>query len=146
MSIATIKNNIKSNLDALVTSGVLGSAIITDIKRDPLSADFPSFPCASLMPPALQSEVLDNRSVLRNYTFDIMVIFQAEDLSSTTQLEEKIESIINYFDNDPTLGGAARGGVLPVSSAPQPYQHNGKDLIMVVIQIQAKEDVTLTFS
>lgn len=146
MAIQTIKNNIKTNLDELVTSGVLGSAIITDIKRDPLAADFPIFPCAILMPPALESAVLDNRSVLRTYIFDIMIIVNAENLASTTELEEMIEDVVDKFDNDPTLGGAARGGVLPVTSSPQPFQHNGKDLIMVVIQIQAKADITLTFS
>lgn len=146
MSISTIKQNIKVNLDALVTANVLGGATITDIKKDPLNADVSSYPHAFLMPPAVESEVLDNRTNLRSYTFDIMVLFKAVNLSSTTALETAIESILSKFDNDPTLGGSAMGGVLPVSSAPEPFQHNGQDLIMVVIQIQAKETVTLTFS
>jgi hypothetical protein len=37
------------------------------------------------------------------------------------------------------------GGILPVSSAPQPFQHGGKDLIMANVQIQAKQFVSLTF-
>lgn len=144
--IQDIKNNIKTHLDNLVTDGVLSVAIMTDIKKDPLAADFPSFPCAVLMPPSLDSQILDNRSLLRTYSFDIMVMVNAENLQSTTELEEMIEDIVDEFDNDPTLGGTARGGVLPVSSSPQPFQHNGKDLIMVIIQIQAKSDVSLSFS
>jgi len=75
----------------------------------------------------------------------VLLIFQAEDLSSTTELEEKVESVLGTFDNDPTLGGTATAGVLPITSAPAPVQHNGKDLVLVEVQIQAKEYVTLSF-
>lgn len=146
MSIQLIKNAVKTNLDALVTAETLAGAEITDIKRSPLAAETPAFPYAYLMPPAVSSEVLDNRKNLRTYTFEIMVLFKAVNLASTTELEEKIEAILTKFDNDPTLGGTALGGVLPVSSAPEPLQHNGKDLIMVIIQIQAKEPVLLNFA
>ena len=129
-----------------MTSTVLGGATITDIKKDPLSVDISTYPHAFLMPPAVESDVLDNRTNLRTYTFDIMVLFKAVNLSSTTVLETAIESMLSKFDNDPTLGGTALGGVLPVSSAPEPFQHNGQDLIMVIIQVQAKETVSLTFS
>ncbi|CAB4151557.1 hypothetical protein UFOVP594_21 [uncultured Caudovirales phage] len=146
MSIKTIKDNIKLNLDALVTSSVIAGCTITDIKKNPLGADIPDYPYAYLMPPSVNSDVSDNRSNLRTYTFDVVIFVNAENLTSTTELEEMIEDVLNKFDNDPTLGGAALGGVLPVSSAPQPLQHNNKDLIMVVVTILAKEIVTLTFS
>jgi hypothetical protein len=146
MSIATIKEAIKTNLDALVTDSVLAGATISDIKRNPLDENIAPFPHAIIMPPSMESGVLDNRTVLRTYTFDVMVLFQAEDLESTTQLEETIEDIVSKFDNDPTLGGTALGGILPISSAPEPFQHGGKDKIMVIIQIEAKEPVTLTFA
>lgn len=144
--IQDIKNAIKTNLDALVTDTVLAGATITDIRKDPLAADIPTFPHAFLMPPAVESEVLDNRTVLRTYTFGVMIVFNAENLTSTTELEENIESVLSKFDNDPTLGGTALGGVLPVSSAPQPFQHAGRDLIMAVVEIKAKEPVSLSFA
>lgn len=146
MSILSIKTAIKDNLDSLVSDNVLLGATISDIRKDPLAADIPTFPHAYLMPPAVESEVLDNRSLIRTYTFGILILFNAENVASTTELEEKVEAILNKFDNDPDLGGTALGGVLPVSSAPAPLQHNGKDLIAVEVQIQAKEYVTLTFS
>lgn len=145
MSISLIKTAIKDNLDALVSDNVLGGATISDIKKDPLSVDPGPYPHAFLMPPGVESEVLDNRTVTRTYTFGILVLFQAENLESIAELETKIESILSKFDNDPTLGGTALGGVLPVSSSPQPDQHGGKDLIAVEVQVQAKEYVTLTF-
>ena len=98
------------------------------------------------MPPAVESEVIDNRTNGRNYTFDIMVLFKAEDIDTTAELEGIVEALLNKFDNDPTLSGTALGGVLPVSSSPEPFQHGGRDLVMVILQIQAKEIVSLTFS
>jgi hypothetical protein len=146
MSISTIKAQILTNLANLVTDEVLAGAEATDIKQDPLSNNAGVYPYAYIMPPSVESEVLDNRSNLRIYTFDIMVLFNAENITSTDELETDIELILSEFDNDPTLGGTALGGVLPVSSAPEPFQHGGKDLIMVVVQIQAKEHVSLTFA
>lgn len=146
MGIQTIKTNIGTNLASLVTDGTIAGYTATDIKKDPLSADHPNYPHAYLMPPAVDSVVLDNRSVLRTYTFDIVIVINAENIASTTEVEDMIEDILNEFDNDPTMGGSALGGVLPVSSAPAPYQHNGKDLIMVVIQLQCKSDVDLSFA
>jgi hypothetical protein len=145
MSISTIKQAVKTNLDALVTASVLAGCESGDIKKNPLSADVPAYPYAFLMPPSLSSEVLDNRTVLRTYTFEIMILFQAEDITDTAELETAIEDIVSEFDNDPTLGGTALGGVIPVSSAPEPFNHGGRDLIMVILEIQAKEPVSLTF-
>lgn len=146
MSAVTIKNAIKTNLDELVTAEVLGGATITDIKRNPLASDIPSFPHAFLMPPSIESEVLDNRTIIRTYVYDIMIVWNAENITDATTVEENLEDILDKFDNDPTLSGTAMAGVLPVSLAPQPLQHGGKDLIMAVVQIQAKQHVSLTFS
>lgn len=145
MSASSIKEAIKSNLDALVTDAVLAGATITDLKKNQLAADIPSFPHAYLMPPSIESETLDNRSNLRTYTFDIMVVWKAENITGTAEVEEAVEAILTKFDNDPTLGGTAMGGVLPISSAPTPYQHGSKELIMAMVQIQAKQHVSLTF-
>lgn len=145
MSASTIKGAIKVNLDALVTSEVLAGATSSDLKKDPLSADIPSFPWAFLMPPSIESEALDNRTNLRTYVYDIMVLWNAENITDATTVETDIEAILDKFDNDPTLQGTAMGGYLPVSMAPQPFQHGGKDLIMAVVQIQAKQHVSLSF-
>lgn len=146
MSISAIKTRIKLDLDALVTATVLAGATITDIRKSPLSADIPNFPHAFLMPPATDSEVLDNRTIIRTHSFDIMVLFNAKNITTTDQVEIAIEAILTKFDNDPTLGGTALAGVLPTTSAPEPFQHGGKDLIMAVIQIKAKEHIDLTFT
>lgn len=145
MTAILIKQAIKTNLDELVTATILGAATITDIKKDPLAGDITSFPHAFLMPPSIESEPLDNRTNLRTYTYDIMIIWRALNIEDSTTVEDCIENVLDKFDNDPTLSGTAIGGTLPVSMAPQPFQHGGKDLIMAVIQIQAKHHVQLTF-
>lgn len=145
MSILQIKQAIKTNLDALVTDGDLAGATITDIKKSPLAADIPNFPHAYLMPPAVSSSVIDNRSNMRTYTFSVLIVQNAENLATTADIENLVEAVMDKFDNDPTLQGTARGGMLPVSSAPEPFQHNGKDLITFVVVIEAKADVDLTF-
>jgi hypothetical protein len=145
MSAASIKQAIKANLDDLVTAEVLAGATISDLKKNPLAADIPSFPHAFLMPPSIESEVDDNRTNIRTYAYDIMVLWNAENITDATTVETDIEAILNKFDNDPTLSGTALAGVLPISSAPQPVQHGSKDAIMAVVQIQAKEHVSLTF-
>lgn len=146
MSISTIKQAIKTHLDQLVTDGVIAGSASMDIKKSPLSADIPVFPYAYLMPPSVASESLDNRSNLRTYTFSILFIQNAENITTTDEIETMIEDVMDEFDNDPTLGGTARGGILPVSSAPVPLQHNGKDMITFVVALEAKADVDLTFS
>jgi len=145
MSIFTIKAAIKTILDALVTATTLAGATSSDFKQNPLSADV-TYPHAFLMPPAVESAVVDNRSIMRTYNFTILILFQGEDITSVAQVETAVETILNQFDNDPDLGGTALGGMLPVSSSPEPFQHGGRDLIAVELQIQAKDFVTLTFS
>jgi hypothetical protein len=141
-----IKQGVKDKLDELVSDNVLGGATITDIRKDPLAADHPNFPHAYVMPPGIESELSDNRTLLRTYTFEVVVLFNADNIQGTTEIEEKVEAILDAFDNDPTLGGEALAGIPPVSSAPVPYQHgsSGKNLIMVVIEVAARGLVTLT--
>jgi hypothetical protein len=145
MSATTVKNAIKANLDALVTAGTLGAAETSDLKKDPL-AEIPGYPYAALMPPSIESMTNDNRSNLRAYVYEIMIIWKAENITDATTVENDLEAVLKKFDNDPTLDGTALGGVQPVSLSPQPIQHAGRDLIMAVVQIKAKEVVQLTFS
>ncbi len=145
MSASTIKAAIKANLDELVSSDVLAGASSSDFKKDPLAADIPGFPYAFLMPPSIESEASDNRSNIRVYTYDIMVLWNAENIDEPDVVEAGIEAILDVFDNDPTLSGTAMAGMLPVSSAPQPVQHSTRTLIMAIIQVQAKQFVSLTF-
>lgn len=145
MSAVTIKQAIKANLDELVTAGPLAGATISDFKKDPLAGDTPGYPWAYLMPPSIESEVEDNRTIIRTYVYDVMLLWNGLNITDVFTVEQDIEAVLSKFDNDPTLSGTALAGVLPVSLAPQPFQHSGKDLVMAVVQIQAKQYVSLTY-
>ncbi len=144
-TVGNIKARLKTTLDTLVPTYVK-SVTLSDIKKDPLDAEIGQYPAAFIMPPALgASERLDNRTNLRDYTFFILVVMRAEDLQSTADVEDLMERIINVLDNDITLGGTAIGGITPVTSVPEAFQHNGRDLIVFDVIIKARATETLTF-
>lgn len=144
-ALSTLKDAIKTRLDALVTATTLKGATITDLRKNPLDEDIQAFPWAFLMPPATDSDVVDNRTVLRTFTFDIMVVEKAENITSSTQIENLLEAVLNEFDNNPTLGGTADGAVLPATSAPQPIDHLGKNFTVFFVQLKCNRTQSLTY-
>lgn len=151
-TLATVKTNIKTVLDNLETAGTLGNVQVDDLKKNLFNRDFPAFPAAILTTPAIESIAETNRSNLRTYTFDIVVLSKAESVTSSTQIENLIEAILNEFDNDPTLkaGGAtgiADGGVEPSSSQPEAITSGaGVDYIVFGITLRVRATRELTFS
>lgn len=144
-TVGNIKARLKVTLDTLTTTH-LKTVTSSDIKKDPLDAEIGQYPAAFIMPPALgASERLDNRTLLRDYTFFIMVVMRAEDIASTADVEDLMERVVNVLDNDITLGGAAIGGITPVTSQPEAFQHNGRDLIVFDVIIKARATESLTF-
>jgi len=143
--IKTIKDAIKTQLDALVTAGKLAGCEQTDMRVDPLGGEIPLTPYAYIMPPSTESESVDNRTLLRKYRFDIMVVVKGENVNTNTYLEELIENLLNQFDNVPTLNGAADGAVEPVTSTPEPLTHKNGSLVVFFITLIAHKTKTLTF-
>ncbi len=144
-ALKTLKDAVKVRLDALVTAGTLKGASEVDFRKDPLASDVPGYPWAFLMPPATESEQADNRTILRKYTFGIMVVHKLANLATPEALEDLIEAVVNEFDNHPTLGGASDGAIEPVSSAPEPYQQNNKELVFFIVAIKAGKTYTQTY-
>jgi len=141
---STIKNQIKAELDELVTATTLAAATISDIRKNPLDEAAP-YPHAFLMPSAIESEILDNRNITRTYTFTIMVVSKAEDITSTTQIEVLREAILDKFDNNPNLDNLAEGGITPLSSGIEPYQHQNVNLIIFDVILKITTVKLLTF-
>lgn len=144
-AIKIIKDTIKTQFDALVTAGTLMGVSETDMRHDPLMGDIPPTPYAYIMPPSTESVVVDNRTLLRTYQFDIMVVVKGENVNSATFIEELIEAILNKFDNNPTLSGAADGAVEPASSTPQPLQHKNGAMIVFFVSLRVNKTQTLTY-
>lgn len=144
--VTTIKNAIKVKLDLLVTQDVLQEVQEDDFKVSPVySRDFPQYPAAVLTCPSIEADTLTNRDNIRTHVFDIVVIEKGENITSVTQIEDLMENILNAFDNDPTLGGAANGGVEPAVSTPAPISSKDGSFVIFVVTLKAKATKDLTF-
>ncbi|MCP6719741.1 MAG: hypothetical protein KJI72_00225 [Patescibacteria group bacterium] len=140
-----IKNEIKTLLDALKTAGTLGFVISTDFKKDITDYNIGKYPAAILAAPSISSEVITNRDNLRTYKFDILILEKGENVTSANQIETLVETIIDKFDNDPTLNGKADGGVEPSTSEPEATTIGDQTYIAFIVTIRARATKALTF-
>lgn len=143
--VSDLKNAIKTNLDALVTAETLGEAQMDDYKIGIFDRDYGAYPAAILTTPAIEGGAFTNRQNERVHTFQIVVIQKAENVESATEIETLIETILDKFDNDPTLSGKADGGVEPSSSTPEAVVSRGKTYIAFAITLKAHAIKDLTF-
>lgn len=146
-TIQSAKEKIESMLRTLERAETLREVTVLDLKKDPLARDYAAYPVAVLTPPSLdQSEVLDNRSNVRTYLFSIVVMMKPENFENTIDVENLQETIVNLFDNDPTLSGEADAGVEPGFSRPYPLNYAGKDLVYFEIYLRVKIRKDLSFT
>lgn len=148
--LAEVKSKIKDTLETLVRKEILREVQVDDLKTHIWDRNYGAFPVAVLTTPSTENEALTNVQNIRTYTFPIFVIVNAQDVSSSDQVEELIENILNEFDNDPTLkaGGAdgeADGGVEPASSTPEAVVSRGKSYIAFVVTLRCKAVRDLTY-
>ena len=140
--------NIKQGIyDLLVTlkPDYLAEVEMTDIKKDPLDGDIVGFPHAFVYPPSLESaDWIDNKTSRRDYIFAIMVIMKSENITSTSDVEDLMEIIMNTLENQLTLGGSADAGIQPMTSRPEAYKHGDKSYIAFDIIIKARATNSLT--
>jgi hypothetical protein len=138
-----MKTAILADLQKLVDAGVLNSASADDFsKLNPLDRDWPGFPSAVVIPPAVgASSYEDVANNLREYTWYIMVVTTPGNLPSNDPqyLEGLIDSILNVFDLDCTLQGTAVGAVDPaVLEPPGAISSNSVTYVIFTIVLKAK--------
>lgn len=146
----TIKARIQTILEGLVRQDILRDVQVDDLKKGIMNREFSKFPVAILTTPMIESGAATNTQNLRSYLFDILVLSKTDEVTDPAQIEDLIESILNEFDNDPTLkagedNGAADGGVEPSSSAPEAVVSVGGNYIAFSILIRARAMRDLTF-
>ncbi|MDQ3158806.1 MAG: hypothetical protein M3P98_01555 [bacterium] len=144
--ISAIKNKIKDKLDALKVAGTLGLVIMDDLKVGILDRDFSAFPVAVIQPASIEGTYFTNRQNSRKHNVQIVVIQKVENITGSSDIETLAETLIDAFDNDPTLGDTASGGVEPSSTVPEAVTSKGKSMIAFSILIKAKAIKDLTFS
>lgn len=135
----TIKNAIKTELDALVTAGTLGEAQTDDFKISSIfDRDIGAFPAAILMTPTIEAETLTNRDNLRAFAFEIVIINKGENITSATQIEDLRDAIMKRFDDNPTLSGAADAGVEPALSPVETIADRSRSFVVFSVILKAK--------
>lgn len=141
-----VKNAIKTELDLLKTAGTLGEVQMDDFNEHPIfDRDIAAFPLAILTGASIESEAQTNRDNLRTFVYDIIIIAKAEDIDTATDIEELRGKIINQFDNNPTLGGTADGGMEPAVSPAEASSSRGKSYIVFTVTLRVKASEALTF-
>ena len=147
----TIKTNIKAVLETLQRKEIIADVQVDDFKKGIFQRNFSAFPVAILTTPTIESIAATNVQNMRTYTFEILFLVNAEEVTDATQIEDLIENILNEFDNDVTLKGgtdtgAADGGVEPSTSTPEAIQSGGNNYIAFSVILRAKAIRDLTFT
>jgi hypothetical protein len=141
-----IKKEIVLNLNALVLQGVLNSVIELDLGKDPLTIDAPNgYPFALVGMPTVMSDVQDQATNQRTYRFDVLILVSYEYLADQNEgVEFIMDAVLNQFDNNFTLAGAAIATVLPVEVMTMPVSTATKSLVafLATIKAQALFDIT----
>lgn len=146
MALATnIKNEIKKLLEELVRGEVLKEVHVDDLKAGIFDRDYGGYPVAVLTTPSIEGGYFTNRQNERLHTFEIVVIHKAEEIQDATAIEDLAETILDKFDNKPTLNGKADGGVEPSTSTPEAIVSRGKTFVVFSVFVKAKAIKDLTF-
>lgn len=141
-----IKAQILVNLNALVTSGVLGAVIESDIDTNIFKKDFPRYPCAVLGNSDMASNWEYPQSNKRTYNFGVLIVQLQDNLKSAGDMEDLRDAIAIQFDNNVTLNGFAQLGVAAVISPKVPVAQNGKNYITFYVTLKATTLVPLTYT
>jgi hypothetical protein len=146
--ISDIKTAVQGHLNALKTAGKFGTVIVDDFRTNPdtgLGKNIASYPAAILGSPAITSAYETNRDNMRTFDFEILVMCKGENVNGIAVIEDLIQTILDEFDNDPTLGGKANGAVEPSASNPEAVSAPDGTFIIFTISVKARALVTLTF-
>jgi hypothetical protein len=135
-----IKTQIVANLQALVTAGFINSFVSLDKSPNPL-ADTPTagYPFAIVGMPRVASDFEDQANNRREYRFDILfVVDPAALVHPDTDVEDLIDAILNQFDTNFTLAGAAIDALLPATVEGWPVSTGTKDLLCLGVTLIAR--------
>jgi hypothetical protein len=135
-----IKKEIVLNLNALVEQGVINSVMELDYGKDPITIE-PSggYPFALVGMPTVASDFEDSATNKRTYRFDTLIVTSYENLADQSEgVEGILDAILNQFDNNFTLAGAANASVLPVEVLTMPVSTASKSLVCFLVTIRAQ--------
>lgn len=135
-----IKREIVLNLNALIKAGVLNSVLELDYGKDPTTIEPPSgYPFALVGMPTVMSDYEDQATNRRTYRFDTLIVTSYEALADQTEgVEFILDAVLNQFDNNFTLAGAAIATVLPVEIMTMPVSTATKALVCFLVTLKCQ--------
>jgi hypothetical protein len=135
-----IKKEIVLNLNALVQAGTLNSVIEIDLGKDPLSIEpTGGYPFALVGMPSSTADYEDTATNKRDYRFDILILISYENLADQNEgVEAIMDAVLNQFDNNFTLAGAAIATVLPMEIHAIPVSTATRSLVAFIATIRAQ--------
>jgi hypothetical protein len=136
-------NAILTDLQTLVTSGVLNSATADSLtKVNPLDRTWSGFPSAVVIPPIVSGNTFeDSVTNLMEYTWYIMVVTTPDNIpkNDPTYLAGLEDNIIQVFNMDATLQGTANGAVFPtIIESPGPVNSGTTTYVLFYVSLKAR--------
>jgi len=139
-----IKQKIKEVLEGLKRRGTLKEVLVRDINESIFDLDLSHYPVAILTPPSITSEIYTNVDNLRTYNFEILVVLKTDSITDENTVEELMETLIDTFDDLPSLSGIAEGGVEPATSPTESITSRGKSWTLFRVILKAKACAVIT--
>ena len=137
---SNIKQQILVNLKALQSAGSINSFVSLDANPNPLS-DMPptGYPFAIVGMPRIASDFEDQDTNIRTYRYDVLFVLNPSELAHPdTDVEDLIDAVLNQFDSNYTLAGAADAAVLPAKIETAPVSSGDKTLLCVVVTLECR--------
>lgn len=109
-----IKNRILQDLRDLVAASVLGEVQVLDVEKELTDNNYSRFPAAVLgIVDQVPSDYADTQNNIRTYSYPIYILAKPDDFRDDNTVEDLVDNVLNKFDTDYTLGGAAQAAVVP---------------------------------
>ena len=135
-----IKKEIVLNLQALVQAGVINSVLEIDKGKDVIDIQPDNgYPLALVGMPEITADFEDQATNIRTYNFKVLIAVSYEYLQDKNEgVEYIIDQVLNQFDNNFTLKGAAIATVLPMEIVAYPIASGDKTLVGILFPVRAR--------
>lgn len=139
-----LTQKIKTVLEELERAGTIGKLMVREMSESFFDLDIANYPVAVLTPPYIMSEIETNVDNIRTYNFEIYVIMKSDEITAENPITELMETLIDTFDNLPSLNGVAEGGVEPATSPTSSVTSRGKEYTVFRVILKARACATIT--
>mgnify|MGYP001561014716 CR=1 FL=1 len=145
MSWVSLRAKIKTKLDGLVTTGTLGS--VMNGEQPAQGVEITAYPMAEIVRVQTDPDFLTNREDIQTYLFAINLYSRLEEndyATVETNMDSVIDTVIQAFLNDASLGGTADGRIQPVQSAASLVSWLGKPVRRDTIFLRCRKITAMT--